>query len=158
MEKLDLKYYVQNDKLCIDPVMNNELVKVFPWLGVNRLYIESYEPGYVWTWLNEIPDGWRKAFGWELISEINNIYFSIAPQLREDYYPIDIKEKYGALKIYFSVYDPSIESIIEKYSKLSEKTCICCGAPATKLSKGWISPWCDECFDRELGELEFYSI
>ena len=151
MGKLDLKYYVTNDKLCIDSAMNATLVEVFPWLNMHGMYVSDNEEDYTWTWLNEIPDGWRKAFGWNLISEINKIYFSIAPQLREDYYPLDIKEKYGALRIYFSVYNPSIESIIEKYSKISEKTCICCGAPATKLSKGWISPWCDECFNKEVG-------
>ena len=25
------------------------------------------------------------------------------------------------------------------------KTCIVCGKPATKMSTGWISPYCDDC-------------
>ena len=35
--------------------------------------------------------------------------------------------------------------IISKYEQLSETTCINCGQPATLISKGWISPYCDEC-------------
>lgn len=35
--------------------------------------------------------------------------------------------------------------IIRKYERLSKRTCINCGKPATKISTGWISPWCDDC-------------
>ena len=38
-----------------------------------------------------------------------------------------------------------IPEIISKYEDISEKTCIICGKPATKMSVGWISPWCDDC-------------
>ena len=38
-----------------------------------------------------------------------------------------------------------VSDIIAKYEELSARTCINCGAPATKISLGWISPWCDVC-------------
>lgn len=38
-----------------------------------------------------------------------------------------------------------INKIIHKYENISERTCIRCGKPATKISLGWISPYCDEC-------------
>lgn len=37
-----------------------------------------------------------------------------------------------------------IYKIIEKYEKISRNTCIVCGKPATKISNGWICPYCDE--------------
>jgi hypothetical protein len=35
------------------------------------------------------------------------------------------------------------------------KTCGVCGRPATKLSKGWIYPYCDDCVnpDREYTDI-----
>lgn len=41
--------------------------------------------------------------------------------------------------------DSKIWGIIEKYSEISYKTCINCGKSATKISTGWISPYCDNC-------------
>lgn len=38
-----------------------------------------------------------------------------------------------------------VGNIISKYEQLSARTCIKCGQPATKISLGWISPWCDNC-------------
>ena len=37
-----------------------------------------------------------------------------------------------------------IQKIIDKYEDISMKTCIVCGKPATYISRGWISPYCDE--------------
>ena len=38
-----------------------------------------------------------------------------------------------------------IPDIIEKYERISRRTCIVCGKPATRITKGWISPFCDAC-------------
>jgi len=38
-----------------------------------------------------------------------------------------------------------IPDIISKYEKLSYKTCIICGKPAKYMSRGWISPYCEDC-------------
>ena len=43
------------------------------------------------------------------------------------------------------LYRCKIYDIINKYESLSKRICIHCGKPATKVSVGWISPWCDEC-------------
>lgn len=43
-----------------------------------------------------------------------------------------------------SFFVDSIEKIIEDYSRISERVCIICGNPATKISTGWICPYCDE--------------
>ena len=41
--------------------------------------------------------------------------------------------------------DSKIWDIIDKYTQISYKTCVVCGKPATKMSTGWISPYCDDC-------------
>lgn len=66
-----------------------------------------------------------------------------------DYRIIEIKEKYGSLRWYDNGAPEGafeeIGKIIHKYENISERTCIRCGKPATKMSLGWISPYCNEC-------------
>lgn len=33
----------------------------------------------------------------------------------------------------------------EENRALCERTCIVCGEPATRMTRGWICPYCDEC-------------
>ena len=67
-----------------------------------------------------------------------------------DQYRVDqIKEKYGFLRWYDSFSTRRIQDIVSRYEKLSARTCIQCGKPATKLSRGWIAPWCGECGNDE---------
>lgn len=39
----------------------------------------------------------------------------------------------------------NIDSIISEYEEKSYNICISCGEKATRVSLGYISPWCDEC-------------
>ena len=62
---------------------------------------------------------------------------------------MQIKEKYGTLRLYHEGAPEKIYAEIEEwesnYDELSEKTCIHCGKPAKYMSIGWISPWCEDC-------------
>lgn len=97
----------------------------------------------IYTELNSMPLGWRKAFGIQMCKEI-------AKQLRKEhrlykYRILDIKEKFGELRWYDTASSNEIFDIINKYTKLSQQICIRCGKPAKWLSCGWISPYCDDC-------------
>lgn len=93
--------------------------------------------------LNDMPDGWQNAFGMDICIDIENalkedgLYKSAAV--------LQVKEKFGELRIYITPTSDKVESVLDKYANLSRHTCICCGAPATRISTGWISPWCDDC-------------
>ena len=50
--------------------------------------------------------------------------------------------------------DSKIYDIIRKYEQISAKTCGVCGKSATKISKGWIYPYCDDC----IGDQNFTEI
>lgn len=127
---------------------NKVLIEKYPWLG-RRIYddkTDSYisdpEEDYLFTWLDDMPDGWRLKFGIqmceELQSELERINFVDQIAI------LQIKEKYGRLRFYTwgvsGIYD-----IISKYEDLSESTCIECGKPAEWMSVGWISPYCTNC-------------
>lgn len=106
-------------------------------------------PEYDWerTELDEMPDGWRKAFGEQLCEELKQELLSAGGQeALDNYMIIQIKEKFGYLRWYDNgCTERWFSEILPKYENLSERTCIHCGKPAAFISTGWISPWCEEC-------------
>lgn len=96
-----------------------------------------------YTLLDEMPKGWRKAFGIQMCKKM-------AKQLRKEGHLykcriLQIKEKYGELRWYMEGISSNVSHIIEDYTITSQHTCINCGKPAKWLSIGWISPYCDDC-------------
>ena len=61
----------------------------------------------------------------------------------------DIKEKFGRFQLYCNYGSDELYKIINKYEELSWNTCINCGKPATHTSKGWISPYCGDCINKD---------
>lgn len=90
-----------------------------------------------------MPDGWREAFGTQLCEELRE-HLEKTGRLHSFYFT-QIKEKYGMLRLYNNGLDRAGDLILSKYARLSKKTCICCGKPATHITLGWISPYCDDC-------------
>ena len=132
----------ENKKLC-------DKYPFLTWHG-DPLYIgydEKRELDYSYTWEDELPDGWRKAFCPKMWDELKAILE------KADYVDkfrfVQIKEKYGTLRLYHEGVPEKIYAEVEeweaKYDRLSEKTCIHCGKPAKYMSIGWISPWCEDC-------------
>ena len=126
---------------------NKQLIAKYPWLLPHNKWtgeiIEDYD--YSYTELDDMPNGWRAAFGEQMCEEIQQELNMMEPYQRENFHVLQIKEKYGSLRFYTNWVTDAINDVIYKYEKLSEHTCISCGAPATKISTGWISPWCDKC-------------
>ncbi len=98
---------------------------------------------YEFTELDDMPDGWRKAFGEQMCDEIMKEL--VAADLVDTFRIVQIKEKYGSLRFYFDGGNKAIGDIVSKYEEMSVRTCLKCGAPATRITTGWISPWCDVC-------------
>ena len=119
---------------------NEELVVEFPFL---RVYGQESCHGVTSTMLDDMPQGWRIAFGRKLCEELKE---ELVKNNALDSYEVEqIKEKFGGLRWYDNCHLPGVQVIIAKYEVLSEKTCIVCGKPAKWMSKGWISPYCDDC-------------
>ena len=127
--------------------------------AVQHTYTHPNEPGYtdefIWvtiildsaiptyTELDDMPDGWRKAFGIKMCKEIK-AELKKHNYLRK-YRITQIKEKFGGLRWYDAGSPQSIFDIISKYGHLSQTICINCGKPATCISAGYVSPYCDDC-------------
>lgn len=126
---------------------NKDLVAHYPFLMPRSVWddhlLEDYD--YSWTYLDSMPSGWAIAFGIEMCEEIRDDL--ISNNFLDEYRVVQIKEKYGGLRWYDNgtPKESRICDIISKYEERSLQTCITCGAPATKVSLGWISPYCDSC-------------
>ena len=93
---------------------------------------------------SRMPNGWKIAFLEPLLKELDTAIKKLPSDQQEEFYLLDIKEKYGSLRIYPIWYTDEIDNVIDKYSEISERTCYERGAPATKISTGWIEPYCDK--------------
>ena len=72
--------------------MNNiELIKKYPWLQLRNVRTnEKLDSEF--TWLDDLPEGWRKAFGLQMVEELDQI---LRKANYQDKYKIaQIKEKW----------------------------------------------------------------
>lgn len=106
-------------------IANRKLIKTYPFLMPYNVWsgkkIKGYN--YEFTWADDLPTGWNKAFGSLMWEDFKN---ALKPG---DYIHFEqIKEKYGQLRMYCSA-SQEIQDIIDAYSHLSENICIKCGKP-----------------------------
>lgn len=123
---------------------SNTLLKKYPFLRPYSLYTGKIYEGNDYTWLDEIPKGWREKFGEQWAEEISQYISTLSKKEQENFRILQLKEKFGVFTQYFSHYSESLTNIINKYEQLSKNTCCECGAPATHISTDWICPWCKQ--------------
>ena len=99
-----------------------------------------------YTELDAMPCGWRKAFGIQMCKDLRKQLWKERSLFK--YRIFQIKEKWAKLCWYDDGASKEIYKIIKKYENLSLNTCIVCGKPATKISSGWILPYCDKHFPK----------
>lgn len=142
----------------IDREKNRMLVEKYPFLAFkeydfdNDCYYIPDDYDYSCTWLDGLPKGWVEAFGEQMCEEMKKALEEY--DYVDKYIITDTKEKYGQLRIYDNGRPRGcrVWDVIQKYTDLSEHTCCSCGKPATKISLGWICPWCDECASKLKGK------
>jgi hypothetical protein len=121
---------------------NKILVKKYPFLLPRNRFTGKVSKGYNYSYteLDDMPIGWRNVFGEQMCEEVKE---ALGSELKE-YRITQIKEKFGTLRWYDNGANQKVYDVISKYENLSATTCIVCGEPATVITKGWISPYCDE--------------
>ena len=121
---------------------NKALCCEFPFLQIKNAWTGE-AADYSYTELDNMEPGWKKAFGLDMCIELKEALEKDV--LINDFFFLEIKEKYGGLRLYANEYKENTKIILAKYEELSYYICGRCGKPATKISQGWIYPFCDEC-------------
>ena len=98
-----------------------------------------------YTYLDDMPIGWKKAFGLQLCKELKEALLRVSKDYLRNYRVVQVKEKFGRLNWYDSGSNVETNKILHKYEEISWHTCCKCGRPATVISQGWICPYCDDC-------------
>ena len=75
---------------------NKELIEKYPWLQIRNVWTnEKLDDEF--TWLDDLPEGWRKAFGLQMAEELDQI---LRKANYQDKYKItQIKEKWRRIKM-----------------------------------------------------------
>ena len=119
-------------------VDNKALIEKYPFLK-----IEGYDDG---TWLDDLEPGWRIAFGKELCDEL--LESLLKDNCLDEFKFFQIKEKFGALRLYAFGYGECTKEVLAKYEELSKYYCGHCGNPARYITRGWIYPLCKDCISK----------
>lgn len=93
---------------------------------------------------SSMPIGWWISFGNKMCDEIETCLKKLPEAAIKNFEIINVKEKFGRLRIYTNWNTKEFQDILKKYEDISIHTCCACGAPATKISTNCIAPWCDE--------------
>lgn len=106
------------------------------------------------TFYDDIPTGWKKAFGKKMLNEIRK-------QCKKEgslyeFRIMEIKEKYGQLRIQCNYASKELYDILFKYESLSWSYCIKCGKPTKYISLGYVCPYCEKCKPENTITLEEY--
>lgn len=94
----------------------------------------------------------------EMFDKINEVFATYGVE-KSALNIIQIKEKFGALRMYYAAdycesglskdqmksLDDQVDAIVEDAACRTEVTCCACGAPAEYFSTGWVLPYCGKC-------------
>ena len=132
----------------------SKYIEKYPWLRTLNLYTGKVENQY--DAMDDMPDGWRIAFGDMFCEEMDAAIKK--ENAVDEFYISQLKEKFGALRVYPSGTTPEISSIIRKYEFLSHYICAHCGKPDVYMTNtGWILPLCKDCYDKNVNYAKKYE-
>jgi len=84
-----------------------------------------------------IPNGWR-----ELVGEMYRRLLQLDPDVNM----LEVKEKFGILRIVVTGSEVNTDYITDMYENISRRTCSVCGKPGKLTSRsGWYITICEEC-------------
>jgi len=95
--------------------------------------------------------GWYNLID-DCLNDIQKYLGIYKPEFRKDFKILQIKEKWGGLRIYVSTSDDKIDDIISYYEAKAEMTCEMCGEDGKLRTNGWFKTLCDKCYKEWINE------
>ena len=92
------------------------------------------------------PNGYTKEDWSDYVDEGWKPLMRGLQELAGDVILIQVKEKFGALRIYWKGEDVKFQDYVNVVSRVSAHTCEVCGKPGSigEIKKGWFKAVCDE--------------
>lgn len=152
-EKANLSY-AGGVAISYRPLEKTELLEKFPFIRhVDCKKTTDWEhPVFseTGTFLDCIPNGWQKPWFMETMLMSLKTAIQADGMDMEKIYMTDAKEKYGSLRMDFST--PVNEGLAFSdmclaWEELAGYFCCVCGKPHVSISRGWICPYCKDCWD-----------
>lgn len=79
--------------LLFRTIKNMLLILRFPWLEIRNVWTgDKIKNKYKFTWLDDLPEGWRKSFGINICKELDKLLKK--GNYRKEYRITQIKEKW----------------------------------------------------------------
>jgi len=112
--------------------------------------IRTWKDEPLYDCMEDIPVGWRRAFGQQMVDELDAILNKY--NYADKYVVAQVKEKFGELRWYDCGIpveaSEEYNAWLTKYEELSVQTCISCGEPGIMRNDGWLSPYCNKCYGK----------
>ena len=127
---------------------NKKLIARYPWIrpvdwNWNRIKTYSF------TMYDDVPEGWKRAFGRIMLEDYREVL--IRNGFLNEFQWVQVKEKYGTLRLYSGNAPKELYELEHKYDYISGHICINCGRiNAPTLTDGWVEPLCKECYDKRI--------
>ncbi len=145
----------------MSPEFEQKLHEDFPSLFPKALPIEVDDGWYNLVYatcarIENYIDNWERnralILNWNLDVDDHTIEWTrFGPREKREVPPpapqvqiIQIKEKFGFLRIYYTGSDSYIQGVVDMAEEFSKFTCEQCGKPGTSSHKGWIKILCEE--------------
>ncbi len=90
-----------------------------------------------------LDDGWFDIL-WRLCDDLEPLVAEFEATDECQFEILQVKEKFGGLRIYVNDADDNIRLFIETAQLASSRTCEVCGQPGTMREGGWIKTLCDQ--------------
>lgn len=107
---------------------------------------------YSWSepWIDQMPKGWLASFGDFFFEDLQEALEKSFPDgVPEDFRILQLKEKWGKLRVYLTHEPELVNDVLYAYEYISSFVCINCGLPypfAQMTYDGWVEPLCEMCY------------
>ena len=129
---------------------NKKLIARYPWIRPVDWHWRSIN-GYDFTMYDAVPDGWKRAFGKIMLEDYREVL--IKNNFLHKFQWLQVKEKYGTLRLYSNAAPEEVLELESKYDYISGYICISCGRlNAPMLVGGWVEPLCEKCYNKRIAK------
>lgn len=120
--------------------LDKKLVEDFP-----NLYADRHASMQVTCMCWGFPgDGWYKLI-YDLSKKLEFMILLLPEEQRKEMKASQVKEKFGGLRFYMTLYNKEFEAVIAEAAKKSFVTCESCGRKGQLIKAGWLYVSCKKC-------------